>query len=107
MIQNLKDMVRRVCAYVLNLKDCDGFTHYWCTLISALELEYKTSIHAITNQTPAMQEKGWNPQLPQYSLRKYFIGINPTGSSLKGMLEKPRKHAERCMEDSFSYAREK
>ncbi|MBW0462699.1 hypothetical protein O181_002414 [Austropuccinia psidii MF-1] len=28
MIQALKDMVRRVCAYVLGFKTCDGFTHY-------------------------------------------------------------------------------
>ncbi|MBW0575180.1 hypothetical protein O181_114895 [Austropuccinia psidii MF-1] len=50
-IQTLKDMVRRVCAYGLQFKDCDGFTHGWCTLLPELELEYKTSIHASTNQT--------------------------------------------------------
>ncbi|MBW0532675.1 hypothetical protein O181_072390 [Austropuccinia psidii MF-1] len=61
MIQTLEDMVRRICAYGLEIKDCDGFTHYWCTLIPALELAYKTSIHASTNQTPAILEKGWNP----------------------------------------------
>ncbi|MBW0543713.1 hypothetical protein O181_083428 [Austropuccinia psidii MF-1] len=57
MIQTLKDMVRRFCAYGLELKDCDGFTHDWCTLLPALELEYKASIHASTNQTPAILEK--------------------------------------------------
>ncbi|MBW0550512.1 hypothetical protein O181_090227 [Austropuccinia psidii MF-1] len=34
--------------------DCDGFTRDWCTLLPALELAYKTSIHASTNQTPAI-----------------------------------------------------
>ncbi|MBW0567412.1 hypothetical protein O181_107127 [Austropuccinia psidii MF-1] len=34
------------------------------------ELEYKTSIHASTNQTPAVLEKGWDPRLPQDYLRK-------------------------------------
>ncbi|MBW0583914.1 hypothetical protein O181_123629 [Austropuccinia psidii MF-1] len=62
MIQNLKDMVRRFCAYVLEFKDCDGFIHNWCTLLPALELAYKTSIHASTNKTPATREKGWNPK---------------------------------------------
>ncbi|MBW0583616.1 hypothetical protein O181_123331 [Austropuccinia psidii MF-1] len=57
MIQTLEDLVRRVCAYGLKFKDCDGFTHYWCTLFPALELAYKTSIHASTNQTPAILEK--------------------------------------------------
>ncbi|MBW0564051.1 hypothetical protein O181_103766 [Austropuccinia psidii MF-1] len=35
-------MIRRFCAYGLELKDSDSFTHYWCTLILALEMAYKT-----------------------------------------------------------------
>ncbi|MBW0561773.1 hypothetical protein O181_101488 [Austropuccinia psidii MF-1] len=70
MIQTLEDMGRRFCAYGLEFKDCDGFTHDWCTLLPALELEYKTSIHASTNQTPAIVEKGCNPKLHQDSLRQ-------------------------------------
>ncbi|MBW0464248.1 hypothetical protein O181_003963 [Austropuccinia psidii MF-1] len=42
MIQTLEDMIRRFCAYGLDFKDSDGFTHDWCTLIPALELVYKT-----------------------------------------------------------------
>ncbi|MBW0503214.1 hypothetical protein O181_042929 [Austropuccinia psidii MF-1] len=57
MIQNLEDMVRRLCAYGLAFKDCDGFTHDWCTLLPALQLEYKKSIHASTNKTRAVLEK--------------------------------------------------
>ncbi|MBW0529533.1 hypothetical protein O181_069248 [Austropuccinia psidii MF-1] len=58
MIQTLEDMIRRFCTYGLEFKDSDGFTHYWCTLIPALELAYKTSVHSSTGQTPAMLEKG-------------------------------------------------
>ncbi|MBW0498993.1 hypothetical protein O181_038708 [Austropuccinia psidii MF-1] len=36
MIQTSEDMIRIFCAYGLELKDSDGFTHYWCTLIPAL-----------------------------------------------------------------------
>ncbi|MBW0551775.1 hypothetical protein O181_091490 [Austropuccinia psidii MF-1] len=99
MIQTLKDMVRRLCAYGLEFKDCDGFAHDWCTLLPALELGYKTQIHDSTNQTPAILEKGWNPKLPQDSLRKDLVEIHPTASSFKGMLDKARKNAVRCMED--------
>ncbi|MBW0523028.1 hypothetical protein O181_062743 [Austropuccinia psidii MF-1] len=56
-IQTLEDMNRRFCAYGLEFKDPDGFTHDWCTLIPELELEYKTSDHSSTGQTPAMLEK--------------------------------------------------
>ncbi|MBW0471857.1 hypothetical protein O181_011572 [Austropuccinia psidii MF-1] len=58
MIKTLGDMIRKFCAYGLKLKDYDGFTDYWCTLIPELELSYKTSIHSSTGKTPAMLEKG-------------------------------------------------
>ncbi|MBW0521833.1 hypothetical protein O181_061548 [Austropuccinia psidii MF-1] len=41
MIQTLEDMIRRFCAYGLELKDSYSFTHDWCKLIPALELAYK------------------------------------------------------------------
>ncbi|MBW0473621.1 hypothetical protein O181_013336 [Austropuccinia psidii MF-1] len=88
MIQTLEDMVRRFCAYGLELKECDGLTHDWCTLLPALELAYKTSIHASTNQTPSVLRRGWNPR---------FTGI----------LDNARKHAVRCIEDSFAYFKDK
>ncbi|MBW0573761.1 hypothetical protein O181_113476 [Austropuccinia psidii MF-1] len=107
MIKTLEDMVRTFCAYGLQFKDCDGFTHDWCTFLPALELEYKTSIHTSTNKIPAILEKGWNPKLPQDSLRKDLVKIHPTASSFKIMLDRARRHAVRCMEDSFAYAEDK
>ncbi|MBW0523342.1 hypothetical protein O181_063057 [Austropuccinia psidii MF-1] len=73
MIQTLEDMIKRFCAYGLEFKDSDGFTHAWCALIPALELAYKTSVHSSTGQTTAMLEKGWNPRLPVDTLRKDLI----------------------------------
>ncbi|MBW0509897.1 hypothetical protein O181_049612 [Austropuccinia psidii MF-1] len=57
-IQTLEDMIRRFCVYGLEFKDSEDFTHDWCTLIPALELAYKASIHYSTCKTPAMLEKG-------------------------------------------------
>ncbi|MBW0543489.1 hypothetical protein O181_083204 [Austropuccinia psidii MF-1] len=94
-------MVRIFCAYG------HEFTHEWCTLLPELESAYKTSIHSSTNQTPAILEEGWNPKLLQDSLRKELVEINPTAASFKGMLEKTRNHAMRCMEYSFPYAKDK
>ncbi|MBW0531137.1 hypothetical protein O181_070852 [Austropuccinia psidii MF-1] len=70
-------------------------------------LEDMKSIHASTNQTPSILEKGWNPKLPQDSLRKELAEIHPTAASFKGMLDKAIKHAVRCMEDSFAYSKDK
>ncbi|MBW0575435.1 hypothetical protein O181_115150 [Austropuccinia psidii MF-1] len=107
MIQTLEDMVSRFCAYGLEFKDFDGFTHDWCTLFPALELAYETSIYASTNQTSAILEIGWNPKLPQDSLRKDLLEVDTTAGSFKGMLDKARKHEIRFMEDSFAYFKDK
>ncbi|MBW0566495.1 hypothetical protein O181_106210 [Austropuccinia psidii MF-1] len=70
-------------------------------------LEDMTSIYASTNQTPAILKKGWYPKLPQDSLRKELVERHPTAASFKGMLDKARKHAVRCMKDSFAYDKDK
>ncbi|MBW0518468.1 hypothetical protein O181_058183 [Austropuccinia psidii MF-1] len=107
MIQTLEDIIRRLCAYGLNFNDSAGFTHYWCTLIPALELAYKTSIHSSTGKTPAMLKKGWNPILPYDTLKKDLVHIHPTESSFEMMLYKARNHENRCMQDFFKYAKER
>ncbi|MBW0559288.1 hypothetical protein O181_099003 [Austropuccinia psidii MF-1] len=107
MIQALEEIIRRFCAYRLKLKDSYGFTHEWCTLIPALELEYKTSVHSSTGQTPDMLEKGWNPRIPEDTLRKDLIEINPTASRFKIMLDKVKHHSKKSMNDAYDYAKQK
>ncbi|MBW0565833.1 hypothetical protein O181_105548 [Austropuccinia psidii MF-1] len=88
MIQTLEDMIRRFCAYGLKLKYSDGFTHDCCTLIPALELAYKTSIHPSTGKTPAMLEKQWSSKLPVDTLKKDLDYIHPTASMFKLFIDK-------------------
>ncbi|MBW0544921.1 hypothetical protein O181_084636 [Austropuccinia psidii MF-1] len=107
MIQTLEDMMRRVCALGLELKYSDGFTHDWCTLIPALELAYKTCIHASTGKTLAMLEKGWNPKIPVDTLKKDSVDINPTASRFMLFIDKLRHHANQRMNDAFEYAKYK
>ncbi|MBW0515431.1 hypothetical protein O181_055146 [Austropuccinia psidii MF-1] len=90
MIQTLEDMIRIFCAYGLELKDSDVFTHNWCKLILALELASKTSIHASIGKTPAMLEKAWNPKLPVDTLKKDLVDVHPTTPSFKLFLDKVR-----------------
>ncbi|MBW0520174.1 hypothetical protein O181_059889 [Austropuccinia psidii MF-1] len=52
-----------------------------------------------------MLEKGRHPRLPYDTLKKYLVDIHPTASSFKLMLDKARHHANRCMQDSFKYAK--
>ncbi|MBW0547052.1 hypothetical protein O181_086767 [Austropuccinia psidii MF-1] len=106
MIQTLEDMIRRFCAYGLEFKYSDGFIHDWCTLIPALELEYKTYIHSSTGKTPAMLEKGLNPRLTYDTLKKDLVDIQPKASSFKLILDKARHHENRFMQDSSNHAKE-
>ncbi|MBW0480085.1 hypothetical protein O181_019800 [Austropuccinia psidii MF-1] len=107
MIQTLEDMIRRFCAYGLDFKDSDGFTHDWCTPIPALESAYKTSIHASTGKTPAMLEKGWNPQFTVDILKKELVYIHPTASSFNLLLDKVRNNSKQSMNDAFEYSKQK
>ncbi|MBW0522650.1 hypothetical protein O181_062365 [Austropuccinia psidii MF-1] len=107
MIQILEDMLRRFCAYGLELKDSDGFIHDWCTHIPELELAYKTSVHASTGKTLAMLEKGWNPKVTVDTLKKNLVDICLTSSSFKLLLDKVRHHAKKSMNNAFEYAKQK
>ncbi|MBW0550696.1 hypothetical protein O181_090411 [Austropuccinia psidii MF-1] len=54
-----------------------------------------------------MLEKGRNPRIPYDIPKKDLVDINPTVSRFKMMLEKARNHANRCMQESFKYAKER
>ncbi|MBW0511827.1 hypothetical protein O181_051542 [Austropuccinia psidii MF-1] len=51
--------------------------------------------------------KLFNPRLPQDSLRKGLVEMNLTAASFKGMVDKARENAVRCMGDFFAYAKDK
>ncbi|MBW0465629.1 hypothetical protein O181_005344 [Austropuccinia psidii MF-1] len=85
MTQTLEDVIRRFCAYGLYLKDSGGIIHDWCTLIPALELEYKKSIHSSTGKTQAILEKHWNPRLPYYTLENSLVDLHQKESSFRIM----------------------
>ncbi|MBW0540430.1 hypothetical protein O181_080145 [Austropuccinia psidii MF-1] len=107
MMRNLEDMIRRFCAYGLEFKDSDGFSHDLCTPIPALELAYKTSVHSSIGQTPAMLEKGLNPRLQEDTLRKDLIEIHPKSSSFKKILDKVKHHEKQSLNDDFDYEKQK
>ncbi|MBW0554405.1 hypothetical protein O181_094120 [Austropuccinia psidii MF-1] len=57
-IQKMEDILRRFCAYGMEYKDHEGYTHDWVTLLTAVQLAYNTSQHYTTGKTPALIEKG-------------------------------------------------
>ncbi|MBW0581169.1 hypothetical protein O181_120884 [Austropuccinia psidii MF-1] len=76
------------------------------------KLSFYTGYHPQTDglaerMMQTLEDMVLNPKLPQDSLRKDLIEIHTTAARFKGMLDKARKNALRCMEDSFAYAKDK
>ncbi|MBW0470570.1 hypothetical protein O181_010285 [Austropuccinia psidii MF-1] len=50
MIQTMEDILIRFCAYGMEYKDHEGYTHDWVTLLQAAQLMYNTSQHSTTGK---------------------------------------------------------
>ncbi|MBW0543751.1 hypothetical protein O181_083466 [Austropuccinia psidii MF-1] len=85
MIQKMEFILRRFCAYGMEYKDHEGYTHDWVTLLTAVQLAYNTSQNSTMGKTPALVKKGWNPLLPVYHLKKNLLIIHPTGKDFHYM----------------------
>ncbi|MBW0553281.1 hypothetical protein O181_092996 [Austropuccinia psidii MF-1] len=107
MIQNIEDIIGLFCSYGLEFNDSDVFTHYWRSLIPALELEYKTSMHYLTRKTLAMLEKGLNSRRPYDTLKEDLVDIHPTASIFKIILYKEKHNSNIFIKASFKYAKER
>ncbi|MBW0557617.1 hypothetical protein O181_097332 [Austropuccinia psidii MF-1] len=49
MIQTMEDILRRLCAYAMEYKDHEGYTHDWVTLLPAVQMAYNTRPFTIIN----------------------------------------------------------
>ncbi|MBW0501088.1 hypothetical protein O181_040803 [Austropuccinia psidii MF-1] len=99
-IQTMDDINRRFCAYDMEQKDLEGYTHDWVTLLQAVQLAYNTRQHSTTGKSPSLVEKGWNPLLPVDHLKKYFLTIHPTAKDLHYMWRKACDTAARCISEA-------
>ncbi|MBW0576597.1 hypothetical protein O181_116312 [Austropuccinia psidii MF-1] len=107
MIQTMEDILRRFCAYGMEYKDHEGYTHDWVTLLPAVQLAYNTSQHSTTGKTPALVEKGWNPLLPVDHLKKNLLTIHPTATDFHDMLKRAFETAARCIDEAKEYNKQR
>ena len=103
MIQTLEDMIRRYCAYGINFKDNDGYSHDWVSLLPALEFAYSSTIHSSTGKTPFELERGWNPRLPKDRIMNKAVNIHPTAKSFHDMMKKAEDFASDCVKQAVEY----
>ncbi|MBW0483862.1 hypothetical protein O181_023577 [Austropuccinia psidii MF-1] len=102
MIQTMEDILRRFCAYGMEYKDHEGYTHDWVTLLPAVQLAYNKSQHSTTGKTPAVVEKGWNPLLPVDHL-KNLLNIHPTAKDLHDMWKRECDTGAKCIAEAKEY----
>ncbi|MBW0488346.1 hypothetical protein O181_028061 [Austropuccinia psidii MF-1] len=85
MIQTMEEIIRRFCAYGMEYKDHEGYTHDWFKLLPEFQLDYNTSQHSTTGKSLSLVEKGWNPLLPVDHLKNNILTIHPTAKDLHYM----------------------
>ncbi|MBW0554955.1 hypothetical protein O181_094670 [Austropuccinia psidii MF-1] len=102
-IQTIEDILRRFCAYGMEYKDHEGYTHDCANLLPAVQLAYSTSQHSITGKTPAMVEKWWNPLLPVDHLKKNPLTIHPTAKDFHEMWKRACDTAAKSISEAIEY----
>ncbi|MBW0567472.1 hypothetical protein O181_107187 [Austropuccinia psidii MF-1] len=103
----MEDILRRFCAYGMEYKDQEGYTHAWVTLLPAVQLAFNTSQHSTTGKTPALVEKGWNPLLPVDHLKKNLLTIHPTAKDFHEMWKRAYDTAAKCIAEAKEYNKQR
>ncbi|MBW0501062.1 hypothetical protein O181_040777 [Austropuccinia psidii MF-1] len=96
----MEEIVRIFCAYGMEYKDHEGYTHDWVTLLTAVQLSYNKSQNSTTGKTPALVEKGWNPLLPVDHLKKNLLTIHPKAKDFHEMWKRGCDKAAKCIAEA-------
>ncbi|MBW0563480.1 hypothetical protein O181_103195 [Austropuccinia psidii MF-1] len=103
----MEDILRSFCAYGMEYKDPEGYTHHWVTLLPAVQLVYNTSKHSTTGKTPAVVEKEWNPLLPVNHFKKNLLTIQITAKDFHDMLKRPCDAGSKCIAEAKEYNKQR
>ncbi|MBW0477665.1 hypothetical protein O181_017380 [Austropuccinia psidii MF-1] len=85
MIQTMEEIIRRFCAYGMEYKDHEGYTHDWVTLLPEVKLAYNPSQHSTIGKSPSLVEKGWKRLLPVDHLNKILLTMHPKAKDFHDM----------------------
>ncbi|MBW0514753.1 hypothetical protein O181_054468 [Austropuccinia psidii MF-1] len=97
MIQTMEDIFRRFCAYGMEYKDHEGYTHDWVTLLPAVQLASNTSQNSTAGKSTSLVERGWSPLLPVDHLKKNLLTIHPTAKDFHDMWKRACDTSARCI----------
>ncbi|MBW0478571.1 hypothetical protein O181_018286 [Austropuccinia psidii MF-1] len=103
----MEEILRIFCAYGMEYKEHEGYTHDWVTLLPAVQLAYNTSQHSTTGKTPALVEKWWNPLLPVDHLKKNLLTIQPTAKDFHEIWKRACNTAAKCIAKANEYNKQR
>ncbi|MBW0573545.1 hypothetical protein O181_113260 [Austropuccinia psidii MF-1] len=103
----MEDILKRLCAYRMEYKDHEGYTHDSITLLPAVQLAYNNSQHSTTGKSPLLVEKQWNPLLPVDHLKKNLLTIHPTAKYFHYMWKKACDTAAKCIAEAKEYDKQR
>ncbi|MBW0505278.1 hypothetical protein O181_044993 [Austropuccinia psidii MF-1] len=107
MIQTMEDILKIFCAYGMEYKDHEGYTHDQVTLLPAVQLPSNTSQHFTAGKTAALVEKGWNPLLPVDHLEKTILTIHPTAKGFHEMWKRACDKAAKLFAEGKEYNKQR
>ncbi|MBW0530172.1 hypothetical protein O181_069887 [Austropuccinia psidii MF-1] len=107
MIWTIEDILRRFCAYGMQYKDHEGYTHDWVALLPEVQLAFNTTQQSTTGTTPALVEKGWNPLLPVDYLKKNLLTIQHTAKDFHEMWKRACDTAAKCIAEAKEYNKQR
>ncbi|MBW0495536.1 hypothetical protein O181_035251 [Austropuccinia psidii MF-1] len=97
MIQTMEEIIRKLCAYGMEYKDHEGYTHDWVTLLPEVQLTYNTSQASTTGKSSSLVEKGWNPLLPVDHLKENLVTIHPIAKDFHDMWKRACDTDAKCI----------
>ncbi|MBW0515990.1 hypothetical protein O181_055705 [Austropuccinia psidii MF-1] len=107
MIQTMEDIPRRFCAYGMEYKDHEGYTHDWVTPLPEVQLAYNTSHNSTTGKSPSLVEKGWKPLFPVDHLKRNLLTIHPTAKDFHDIWKKACDTAGKCIAEAKEYNKQR
>ncbi|MBW0474893.1 hypothetical protein O181_014608 [Austropuccinia psidii MF-1] len=103
MNQTMEGIIRIFCAYGMEYKDNEVYTHDLVTLLPDIKLAYSTRQNSSTEKTPSLIEKVLSPLFPVDHLKNNLLEFKHTEKDFYFMWKKACDTAERCISEAKEY----
>ncbi|MBW0474343.1 hypothetical protein O181_014058 [Austropuccinia psidii MF-1] len=103
----MEGIIRSFCAYGMEYKDHEGYTHEFFTLLPEFQLAYSTSQHSTTGKSPSLVKKGWSPLLPVNHLKKNVLTIHPKSKDFHDMWKRDCDTSSKCISEAKEYNKQR